>query len=93
MSVYVGQLFDTRPTPQWRYTQACHLYADELEELLSMASAIGLPPRYLQHSRAGRAHFDLTANKRRAAIAGGAVPHSRRQEGDHIRAARERSTR
>lgn len=34
MSVYVDQLFNTRGlSPHWPYPQACHMFADSVEEL------------------------------------------------------------
>ena len=50
----------------------CHMMADTLPELLVFASRIGLRRSWLQVKKSG-VHFDLTAGKRRQAVAAGAV--------------------
>ena len=50
----------------------CHMMADTLPELLAFASRIGLRRSWLQVKKSG-VHFDLTAGKRRRAVAAGAV--------------------
>ena len=50
----------------------CHMMADTLPELLTFAARIGLRRSWLQVKKSG-VHFDLTAGKRRQAVAAGAV--------------------
>ncbi|MFA7254101.1 MAG: DUF4031 domain-containing protein [Patescibacteria group bacterium] len=76
MSVYVDQLKKTPPTPNWRHTRACHLYADTLVELHEMAGLIGLSRSWFQ-SRADFPHYDITAYRRQQAIARGAIETDR----------------
>ena len=54
-------------TSQW-----CHMMADTLPELLAFALRIGLRREWLQNKRSG-VHFDLTAGRRRQAVAAGAI--------------------
>lgn len=75
MSVYVDDLFPTRPSPRWRFYEACHMLADSLGELHSMAASIGLKPGWFQP--ASSPHYDLTPGKRRQALRKGAVALNR----------------
>ena len=68
MSVYVDQLFACSPTRHWHYRRACHLLADTDVELEAFARRLYLKPGW-KHGD----HYDLTPNKRRAAIAAGAI--------------------
>ncbi len=43
------------------------------EELLDIALKIGMKPEWLQQSRRGFIHFDLTSSRRESAIKKGAV--------------------
>jgi hypothetical protein len=54
------------------YYTFCHLTADTKEELISFAEQLGLREEYIQESRNGTLHFDLTKNKRFLAIKLGA---------------------
>jgi Protein of unknown function (DUF4031) len=52
----------------------CHLWANSLHELLLMADAIGVQRKWLQQPpKASWVHFDISLNKKHAAIAHGAV--------------------
>jgi len=52
----------------------CHLWADDLEELLVMADRLGLDRRWLQGPpKASWLHFDVSLRKKAIAIAAGAV--------------------
>lgn len=75
MSVYVDPLFDTTHmrSANWRFTQSCHMTADSPEELMTFARRLGLSPAWVQHPGKHTEHFDLTVNKRRQAIAQGAI--------------------
>jgi hypothetical protein len=53
--------------------QWCHLWADDLDELLKFADSIGLKREWLQQKPNGRnAHFDLVPSKRTQALEAGA---------------------
>lgn len=62
----------------WRFKMACHCGSTRrglsgVQELLSFAvNELGLKPDYLQYSRSGKYHVDLTESKRRLAIKHGA---------------------
>lgn len=83
MSVYVDQLLDHG----WKLGRSCHMFADTLDELHAMAKSIGLKRDWFQPAIArsewkpfGRvAHYDLTARRRMAALAEGAISLDRRQ--------------
>lgn len=49
-----------------------HLIADTPEELHALADKIGLKRAWAQTSNSGLLHYDITAGKRRQAIAAGA---------------------
>jgi hypothetical protein len=55
------------------FYKSCHLTADSFEELLLMAKKIGLRYEWIQESRNGTLHFDLTINKRKLALKYGAM--------------------
>lgn len=57
----------------WRLGVSCHLMTDGTDaELVAFAEGIGLKPAWLQHGGTYKAHFDLTASKRAAAVRAGA---------------------
>lgn len=68
MAVYVDKLRDWG----WRLGPSCHLTADTLAELHAFARRLGLRRAWFQ-GRPGRWHYDLTASRRTAAVAAGAV--------------------
>ena len=51
----------------------CHMIADDLGELHTMAAKIGLKRSWFQHKSNGTPHYDLTLAKRRLAIEKGAI--------------------
>jgi len=69
--VYLDVLTDCLMTRHWKYSQACHMFADEENELHAMADRIGLKRSYFQKHKL-LPHYDLTPNKRREAILSGA---------------------
>lgn len=84
MSVYVDPLVDWG----WRLGPSCHLIADTLEELHEFAARLGLRRSWFQpHSTP---HYDLTASKRAAAVALGAVELARHPFMLKLREIRER---
>ena len=75
MTVYVDDVNIQASVPNGNRvhtSQWCHMFADTHPELLAFAKKIGLRPAWLQMKRSG-VHFDLTAGKRRQAVAAGAV--------------------
>lgn len=87
MAVYVDKLFNTAPlrSATWRYNQACHMWADDVEELHYMARRIGLKDSWFQpHPRVP--HYDLTPNKRASAIEAGAIESNLREHFKKLRA-------
>ena len=56
----------------WRLGPSCHLVADTIEELCDFAARIGMRENWLQWSKKGVPHFDLTAVRRRRAVRAGA---------------------
>lgn len=72
MTVYVDALLPCVPNRHWRYHKSCHLIADTKDELLEFADLLGLSWRWIQ-TGSRIVHFDLTENKRAAAVRLGAV--------------------
>lgn len=73
MSVYVDDLMACIPSANWRWNESCHLVADNLDELHAFAAEIGLRRAWFQQSRKGLPHYDLTPNRRIAAVRAGAI--------------------
>ncbi len=74
MSVFV----DDARSPYGRMLMS-HMLADTTDELLEMATTIGLEHRHLQAPGTYREHFDICQAKRARAIAAGAEAVTRRQ--------------
>lgn len=72
MSVYVDEMSVSLISKKWPYNRACHMIADNIEELHSLASVIGLKRSWFQKKTIP--HYDLTENKRRQAVKAGAIP-------------------
>jgi hypothetical protein len=66
----------------------CHMIADSTGELLRMADRIGVARKWLQAAGTRREHFDICLEKRRRAIALGAIPLTSR---DFVRVIQNRS--
>jgi hypothetical protein len=71
MSCYVDTV-RAYPEAGFRYTDFCHLLADERDELHRMAESLGVPRRFFQ-DHAWRWHYDLPAHLRVLAVELGAV--------------------
>lgn len=84
MTVYVGEMFECIPNRNWRYQTACHMFADDEDELHELAQRIGLQRSWFQ-GHTSLDHYDLTVSKRIQAIAAGAVPADRKTEVKYIR--------
>lgn len=84
MTVYV----DDYSAPLGRM-KMCHMIADTTDELLAMADKIGVQRKWLQAAGTPREHFDVCREKKRLALAAGAVEVSSRDLVAIIRAKRE----
>lgn len=84
MSVYVDHIREYGGSPTFRWSKSCHMYADTLEELHTMANAIGMKRAWFQ-DKPGFPHYDLVASRRKRAVALGAVEHITRQMVDFAR--------
>lgn len=73
--MYVDRMQPCIPNKNWRYRQACHLFADTDDELHTFAESIGLKRAWFQigGGRYTLHHYDLTAGKQKQAIRAGAV--------------------
>ncbi len=76
MSVYVDPLRDWGGSKGFRWKTSCHMYADTDEELHTMALAIGMKKTWFQGDPR-LPHYDLRPERRVAAVAAGAVEHTR----------------
>ncbi len=88
MTVYVDPLFPTPPAMRkpgsgWRWPEACHLFADSLDELNIFAKKMGLQGGWLQHHDRVP-HYDLTKARRVRAVALGAMEVSRHELGERL---------
>jgi len=70
MSVYVDQIRKTERTKNWPFVASCHMTADTLQELHTMAVRLKMRPSWFQKRLP---HYDLTFNKRIQAVQAGAV--------------------
>lgn len=73
MTVYVDDMY-RYPLGQFGRMKMSHLMADTTEELLAMADRIGVRRKWIQHPGTDGEHFDIAIEKRRLALAAGAVP-------------------
>lgn len=71
MTVYVDELMKWPTRIRCFKNGSAHLTADTEEELHELAQRIGLKRAWFQNKRVP--HYDLTASKREAALAAGAV--------------------
>lgn len=79
MSVYVDGLVqwgDASSPRCFRNQPSCHMYADTLEELHTLADAIGMKRSWFQDKR-DLPHYDLVPSRRAVAIRLGAVEHDK----------------
>ena len=78
MSVYVDPVMNHGGSPTFPWPFSCHMYADTLDELHALAKSIGLKRAWFQ-DKDKLPHYDLVATKRKAAVACGAIEHTREQ--------------
>ena len=79
MSVYVDESIGCLATGNWRHTRVAHLMADTEQELRTFANKIGCRQEWIQRSRTGVPHFDVTIRMRDTALAAGALPADRKK--------------
>ena len=79
LTVYIDDMYRSTIGRLGRMSMS-HMMADTRNELLAMADRIGMRRAWLQHPDAGRdrAHFDVSLERRKRAIAFGAIPVTRR---------------
>lgn len=70
---------------QWRGKRWAHLLADNLDELHAFAARLGIPRYAFQDKRSG-VHYDIDSVMREQALRLGAVPVSRLQDRERMRA-------
>ncbi len=61
----------------------CHMAADTLEELHTMADQIGVKRKHFQNGR--RQHYDICKSKRALAVGFGAIEVTSRQMVEHFK--------
>ena len=85
MSVYVDDMFPCKTNKNWRYNEACHLFADSDEELHEFAvDKLRLKRSWFQnHPR--MPHYDLTRSKRLLAVSNGVIEASNKQLREYFR--------
>jgi hypothetical protein len=84
VSVYVDPMMSCVQTPRWRWTEACHMFADSVDELHAFAADLGLRRAWFQSpgvncSASALPHYDLTGAMRIRAIRMGAIVCTREQ--------------
>lgn len=84
MTVYV----DNASIPYGRMFM-CHMIADDLDELHTMAEALGVRKWFQEPPKASFPHYDICLSKRDQAIGLGAVACDRRVFSGHLRRIRE----
>jgi hypothetical protein len=62
----------------------CHMIADDTEELMAMADAIGMDRKWIQRPGTPYEHFDLSEPRRASAIEQGAIAVTMRELGRMI---------
>lgn len=83
MSVYVDPIIEYGGSESFRWRKSCHMYADTLFELHTMAKTIGLQFRWFQND-SRLPHYDLVFNKRKLAIENGAIETSLKHMVEHM---------
>lgn len=69
MAVYVDDV-----AHPFKHMIMCHMWADSLEELLAMATLLGIQHKWLQKPpKASWVHFDVALGKKKLAIQKGAI--------------------
>lgn len=78
MTVYVDDMY-LYPMGQLGRMKMSHMVADTTDELVAMARAVGMLPKWIQRAGTAREHFDIAQSKREMALSRGAVAITLRQ--------------
>lgn len=78
MTVYVDDMYKY-PMGKFGRMKMSHMEATSTEELLDMADKIGVARKWIQHPGTWKEHFDVSIEKRKLAIAHGAVEVTMRE--------------
>lgn len=62
----------------------CHMVADTTQELLDMVDRIGINRKWIQHKGTCKEHFDVCQEKKKKAIAAGAIEINWRQYAEFV---------
>jgi len=57
----------------------CHMMADSTDELVAMATRIGVNSKWIQKPGTAYEHFDISLGKRKLAVSAGAVEVTRKE--------------
>jgi hypothetical protein len=90
MSCYVDTV-QAYPDAGFRYTDFCHLLADDRAELHQMAAALGIPRKFFQ-DHPWRWHYDVASHLREQALALGASEVELRFVGQLLKSRRAAAT-
>jgi len=71
--LYVDILMEHGFIYRGKHTPSCHLFSDNIQELIATAEALKLKQNWLHKSRLLIPHFDLVESKRKRALKLGAV--------------------
>jgi hypothetical protein len=63
VSVYCDPIAPCLPNANWRWHEASHLFADDLDELHAFARLLGLKRAWFQNKPGSLPHYDLTRSK------------------------------
>lgn len=87
--VYVDDMYN-HPVGKFGRMKMSHMIADTTEELLDMATKIGVNHKWIQHPGAAREHFDICLSKRKKAVQLGAKEITWRETGEFVLARRKK---
>ena len=76
MSVYVDDM-----NASYGRMKMCHMMADSTQELLDMATVIGVDHKWIQAKGTYKEHFDIAKSKKALAIENGAIAVTQRDIG------------
>jgi len=69
--VYVDNMYNS-PVGKFGRMKMSHMLADTSDELLEMATTIGVDHKWIQNAGTVREHFDICMSKRKKAVKAGA---------------------
>ena len=83
MAVYVDNMYES-PIGKFGRMKMSHMIADTTEELLEMATRIGVAHKWIQDKGTVSEHFDICLSKRKKAVEEGAEEITWKQTGEFI---------